>query len=132
MAKRGRPKKNNLITLLKKPEFWIGIFTVGLLIGIAGGLVLRNQSNLEINREQTWVSPAPKLNKLNYQRSQIPPAQKLAYTSSLFEAEVLENDSYWKIAQRECEDAKSNFITIQELNNNIRLYKGMIVKVVCE
>jgi len=136
MAKRGRPKKNDLNNLLKKPELWVGVFTVGLLLGIVGGLITKNKFNLGLgDRKETLVSPVPevppyKQTVVNNEPS--PVVQKLAQTSSYLEVEVLENDSFWKIAKRVCGDAKRNFINTQDINNSVRLHKGMTVKVVCE
>lgn len=136
MAKRGRPRKNNLTKMLKKPELWVGVFTVGLLLGVVGGLITNNRFNLGLaDRKETLVSPVPEVTP--YTQSAInnepsPVVQKLAQTSSYLEVEVLENDSYWKIAKRVCDDAKRNFLTIQGINDDVRLYRGMTVKVVCE
>lgn len=136
MAKRGRPRKKSLKVLLKKPELWIGVFTVGLFIGLVGGVIIKNQSDLELGgRKELFVSPVPDEIETTPSLSETKPTlsvQKLAYTSSSFEVVVLANDSYWKIAKRVCGDAKKNFLTIQELNENIRLYRGMTVKVACE
>lgn len=143
MAKRGRrPRRRfkkpvaSLQTLVKKPEMWVGVFTVGVLLGIITGIIFRNQSKLGFNqkKETSIISPVPTetVPSAVIEITTSPAVKRLASTSSSLEIIVQANDSYWEIAQRVCRNAKKNFLTIQDLNGNIKLYKGMVVKVICE
>jgi len=67
-----------------------------------------------------------------------PPSPKTEISSastSVYEeeiqAEVLKNDSYWKLAKRYCGDGKY-FLSVKEANGSKALFEGDSVKVTCE
>lgn len=133
-----KKQQERIFDLLKKPELWIGVFTIGVLLGIGGGLAVRY--NLipkisKISKNIKVLSPVPE----SKTTTPTPPKKqevlkkitKLADTASVFSYEVKKNDSYWTISKRVCRTGKY-FLSIQEKNYSQALHPGDMVQVVCE
>lgn len=130
-----RQLKQNILEQIRRPELWIGVFTVGVLLGIVGGLTWKNRAKLNLTRKtniQKIVSPVPKEEtKLTVTPSIDRKIKKLAFTTSILMVTVEEGDNYWKIAKKVCGDGKY-FLSLQEQNENQPLHPGDVVKVKCE
>src|SRR3989338_66474 len=108
----------------KKPEFWIGLITVVVLIGVvffAGMNQLKKMIATKITEDQI-VSPVP-LTKTETQSTPTPSValsnqiKKLADTSGVITTVALANDNFWNKSVRMC-GTGAHYKTIQSMNDN--------------
>ncbi len=134
-ASKEQRLRQNILEQIRKPELWIGVFTVGVLLGIVGGLTWKNRAKLNLTRKtdnQKIVSPVPKEEtKLTVTPGIDKKIKKLAFTASTLTIVVKEGDNYWKITKKACGDGKY-FLNVAQLNENQPLHPGDVVKVKCE
>ena len=123
----------------KKPEFWIGLITVVVLIGVvlfAGMNQLKKMVATKITEEQI-VSPVP-LTKTKTQSLPTPSValsnqiKKLADTSGVITTITLANDNFWNISVRMC-GTGAYYKTIQSMNGYEQksLQRGDIITIYC-
>ncbi len=128
---------------IAKPEFWIGLMTTFVLIGIVGWVGFGQWKNYQANRQQNqeMVSPTPVADK-NVKKIENTPTvtiapmlaqiKKLADTSGDITVVAQPNDTFWQISKRMCGDGRY-FRTIESLNGyqNRHLQPGDMIVVYC-
>jgi hypothetical protein len=149
MANKRKLKDNQKIQkeiklLVKKPELWIGAFTILLFLGV-GFFIVGSKLNLLTKKmkqkanEDKIISPIilttitpkpnPKIKEENQALKTV--VKKLADTKGEINYTVVAGDSYWQITKKIC-GTGNNFQTVSEDNNNQDLQPGKIIKIKCE
>ncbi|MDO8497194.1 MAG: LysM peptidoglycan-binding domain-containing protein [bacterium] len=126
---------SELSKFVKKTDFWIGLITMLLIVGVVVNVTLAQvkkqrlvaQKEKIISPVTMIVSPTPTV---------VPIAQtikKLAYTGRDIAVVVQPGDTFWSISEYVCGDGKY-FESIQ-LSNGYRyqqLHAGDVINVTCE
>jgi len=130
MAKTNKNLKDNqLETLLKKNEFWIGLGVVAVVAGVAGGLLFGGNQKGNIadsGAVAPTLTPVIKSQPTAFIAKKTPSNNlkkitKLADTAGSYI--VLEGDNYWKISKKVCGTGKY-FLSIRAQNNAQDLHAG--------
>ena len=126
--------------LAKKPEMWIGIAVMVILVVFGITLIVKNikrNKNSQLTNKNIIspiisitpsATPSAALKKDNKLQNIV---KKLADTAGEFTYQVVDGDSYWKISEKTCGTGKY-FETIQQLNRNKDLQSNDSVQIVCE
>lgn len=138
--------RQNISELTKRKEFWIGLLTLLVIVGITGGLVVKNVRDVreQASRHAAPVSPVPQ--QADQQAAVASPTvaaapqgqvqgpisqiKKLANTSSAVTVAVRANESFWHIAKRVC-GTDRYYLSVAAQNGNMPLHPGDIVTVSC-
>jgi len=119
--------ENTLRKDIAKPEFWIGLITVFLIIGFVGFITAKEVRKYQASNQQKQkiISPIPLADNNISKKVEITPTPtpkkepKLAQIKKLADTDITiiaqSNDTFWSISQRYCNDGQY-FSTIERLN----------------
>lgn len=136
---------NEILKFVKKTDFWIGLATMLLVVGVIANVTLAQvKKNQLIAKEEKIISPVPmtttpKVTSTVVTISPIPSValiaqtiKKLAYTGDIAVV-VQPGDTFWSISEYVCGEGKY-FESIQYSNGYQyrQLYAGDVINVTCE